>query len=476
MRCRHLLRLTAMAAALMTAACTVVGPDYRVPDAAAVKRESAQGDFLEAKGAHVSLSPVEADWWHLYEDAKLNALVQEALSANTQLRVAAANLRRAMSIAEVVGAEGDIHTEVSAVARRAREAGEAYLLPETIPVINEGNLGIKVAYQLDLFGQLKRADEAAMANVEAEAAAQDLARVSVVGETVLAYVQGCAATHDEHVLDTAIGVQRRVLDTVSRLEHAGRIPSTDVVRVRGQLEALSAQQPRFVAERAASRYRIAALLGRTPQDMDEGSVVCSHLPQLRQPLPVGDGASLLKRRPDVRQAERQLAQATARIGVATADLYPSITIGASAGLTGIAGHLGQMSTQRYGLGGLISWRIPDAGSHARVKVAEADADAALARFDGVVLNALREVETALNAYGRDLDRLAYVRAAYNDAQRVAQENQRLYKAGRSPYQQSLDADRSLASVEANLATAEAAVTLDQVKVFMTLGGGWSSRP
>ena len=473
MKRTRLLVLTVLASQLM-AACTVVGPNYRVPETAAVQRASAQGGFLEAKGAHVALTPVEPHWWRLYDDPQLDELVQQALSANTQLRVAAANLRRAMWVAHAVDAEGDVHAEAVAVGRRAREAGEAYLLPETIPVVNEANVGIKLAYQIDLFGQLKRGEEAAHANVEAEAAAQDLARVAVVGETVQAYVQACAATHEAQVLSDVLAVESRSLNVARRLVTAGRLPGTEVDRAQVKLAALGAQAPRFVAERAAARYRIAALLGRTPQE--QGGITCSHLPQLRQPMPVGDGAALLKRRPDVRQAERQLAAATARIGVATADLYPSIAIGASAGLTGLAEHLGQGRTQRWGLGGLISWRIPDAGARARVKVTEAEAEASLARFDGVVFNALREVETALNAYAQDLDRLTYWQEAHRQARKVARESQQLYKAGRSPYQYSLDADRTLTSVETSLASAEAAVTLDQVKVFMTLGGGWTDAP
>lgn len=462
----------AVGAALTMAGCTVVGPDYRVPDTAAVKRASAQGGFQEAAGAHVAAAPLADHWWHLYDDPRLDALVEQALVANTQLRVAAANLRRARSVAEMVDAERDVHVEAEAAGSRSRVAGEAYLLPETVPVLNLGNVGIQVGYQLDLFGQLKRGEEAAHAQVEAQVAAQDLARVSVVGETVQAYVQGCAATHEEAALRSTLAVQQRALTVTQRLGAAGRIPTTEVARAQVQLEALQAQQPRWVAERAAARYRIAALLGRTPQELGEAEVACAQLPTLRQPLPVGDGAALLQRRPDVRQAERQLAVATARIGVATADLYPSISLGASAGLTGIAEHLGRSPTQRWGLGGLISWHIPDAGARARVKVTEAEAEAALARFDGVVFNALREVETALNAYGRDLDRLAYWRAAHQHARQLAQQSRQLYQAGRAPYQHSVDADRALSSVDTSLANAEVAVAVDQVRVFMTLGGGW----
>ncbi|MFB9159394.1 TolC family protein, partial [Chromobacterium violaceum] len=183
---------------------------------------------------------------------------------------------------------------------------------------------------------------------------------------------------------------------------------------------------------------------------------------------------------DVREAERKPAAATAaanaRIGVAAAQLYPSISLGASAGVTGLLEHAGEDRTRRWSLGPLISWTIPDRGARARVKAAEADADAALAHFDGVVLNALRETETALTFYAKDLERNADLRSARDNARAAAQDNRRLYAAGRAPYLASLDADRALAGNESALAASDAQVALDQVNLFLALGGGWEQIP
>lgn len=469
-------RLTrpAFAAALVTVAgCSTVGPNYQVPDTAALNRPAAQSAFMGANGPQVAVQPVPDHWWKLYEDLKLDTLVEQALKANTSLREADAHLRRAMHQAEAVEGERGPHASAELAVRRAREAGEAYLLPEKIPVINEGNVGVGVSYQLDLFGQLARGEEAAQAQVEASEAAVDLARVTVVAETVKAYVQGCAVTHEHQVAERALALQVQSLQIMQRLVEAGRAQPMDVARARAQVEVQRASLPQFDAERDALRFRLAALLGRTPRELQDADVGCETPPRLSQPVPVGDGAALLKRRPDIRQAERRLAAATALIGVATADLYPHIFIGASAGLTGLAEHLGEGRTQRWGIGPLISWQIPDDSARARVKMAHADADAALAHFDGVVLDALRETETALSDYARDLERLQHWQAALDEAHQAAQQDHQLYAAGRAPLQKSLDADRALAQTEMSLAGVERAVALAQVHLFLALGGGWT---
>ena len=197
-------------------------------------------------------------------------------------------------------------------------------------------------------------------------------------------------------------------------------------------------------------------------------------PTLAQPLPVGDGAALLARRPDVRQAERVLAGATARIGVATAALYPSVSIGLGAGSTGLLTDIGERAANHWSIGSLVSWTFPDGGERARVRQADASAQAALARFDGVVLNALREVETQLSWYSQDLRRNEALRASREQAALAAAQARRLYEAGRTPYLTSLDADRSLASVESALAASEGQIAADQVKLFLALGGGWGT--
>jgi outer membrane protein TolC len=162
--------------------------------------------------------------------------------------------------------------------------------------------------------------------------------------------------------------------------------------------------------------------------------------------------------------------------VATADLYPDVTLGAGAGSTGLLSHLGQASTLFWNFGPTINWTYPNRGARARVRAAGAEADAALARFDGVVLAALRETETALAVYARDLDRNARLRAARDEAKTAVDEAQALRRAGRSPYLTGLDAVRTLASAQAALSASDGEVGADQVKLFRALGGGWRGAP
>ncbi len=457
-------------------ACTTVGPDYHVPEQAAARAPEANGPLLGTKDAAISVAPVPDDWWRLYDDARLDKLVRQALAANTDLRVAAANLRRAIAIYHEVESENLPQAVVSAKAERAQVAGESFLLKEKVPVFNLGDFGFSVSYLVDFFGKLARADEAALASAQASQAALDMARVSVAAETVRAYVQGCAATHELEVAEHQLALQARGVEIAGKMVAAGRGQPVDMLRARAQAETLRAALPRFKAEKEGASYRLAVMLGKPPAALPEAETECSEEPRLRQPLPVGDGAALLKRRPDVRQAERELASATAKIGVATADLYPSIRIGASAGLSGILSDLGTGPTARWGMGPLLTWNLPTNGVRPRIHAMEAGADAALARFDGVVLKALQETQGALSAYTRELERNQSLRVARDDADEVARQHRRLYQAGRTPYLSSLDADRTLAEAEAALAASDSQVAMDQINLFLALGGGWQNSP
>lgn len=467
------LALACTAALAALTACSPLPPTPALADQAVARQALAQAGFEQARGPAVSLGPVPDHWWQLYADPALDGLVQQALQANTGLREARAHLQRAHAVVQAVEAEAGPHASVEAAGKRAQEAGETFLLKEKLPVMNEGNLGFSVSYQIDLFGQLARAEEAAHASQEATAAALDVVRVSVAAATVRAYVQGCTATHELHDAQAALAVQQRRLDLARRLVEAGRSPRTTVQAAQAQTLALQARLPAYSAAQDAAHYQLAALLGLPPQALGRERTRCEAPPRLEQPLPVGDGAALLRRRPDVREAERQLAAATARIGVATAALYPSIHLGASAGLSGVLGDLGNASTARWGLGPLISWQIPDNAARARVQASQADAQAALAHFDGVVLKALRETETALSRYVHDLDGQAQLAQAREQAEQLARDNHRLYESGRAPLMNHLDAQGALTRLDQQLAESQGQTAQDEVALFLALGGGWS---
>ncbi len=473
---RFTLALIPALAPLLFAACTTVGPDYHLPEQAAVKSPEANGPLPGAGNPAVSIAPVPDGWWRLYDDPRLDALVQEALAANTDLRVAAANLRRAIATYHEVEAENLPMARVEAGAQRGEIAAEPLLHEEKIPVMNFGNVGFGVSYLIDFFGKLARADEAALAGAQASQAALDQTRVVVAAETARSYVEGCAASHELSVAEHQLALQERGVELTRRLVEAGRGQPLDLLRAQSQADSLRAALPRLRAGREAAAYRLAVMLGKPPAAGAVQDYACHAIPKLSQALPVGDGAALLKRRPDVRQAERELASATAKIGVATADLYPSITIGASAGFTGILDHLGQAQTAHWGIGPAITWNIPTSGTRARIHNMEAGADAALAHFDGVVLKALRETDTALSAYTHELERNASLRAARDKADQAAHQNRLLYEAGRAPYLNSLDADRTLANNDAALAASDGQVAMDQISLFLALGGGWQGAP
>lgn len=469
------LRALAVAGSLLAlAACTTVGPNYKLPAEAKINAPTARGAFMGAGIAPVSQDPVPAGWWKLYDDPVLNGLVEEALAANTDLRVAAANLARARAIAGEADDAGGFKTGVSAAAMHSRESGEQFLLPEKLPVENLADVGVKVSYQVDLVGRLKRAAEAAHADAEASQAALDLARVSVAAEVARAYVEACANGHELAVAQRTLDLQIRSLSVTQKLVQAGRGTAVDVTRAQAQLDLSRASLPTFQSRRRAALYKLATLTGKPPAEFPKAVEACVVPPTLKQPIPVGDGSALLKRRPDVRQAERTLAGATARIGVATAALYPNVTLGFGAGSTGLLADIGQPAANRWGFSSLISWTVPGEGERARIRQTEAGADVALARFDGVVLTALREAETSLDAYAHDLDRNAALKAARDSAAKAQMQAQTLYRAGRSPYLAGLDAQRTLAGAEAALAASDGQVAADQVNLFLALGGGWET--
>ena len=458
--------------ALLLSACMTVGPDYHQPEEAKINDPAAQQPFQGARQDGVSPDEAPSAWWKLYDDEQLNRLVEDALKANTELRVVAANLERSEALAMEAEGAREVKAGANLGIQRAQLSGESFAQTHALPVFNLIDAGIRLGYQLDVFGGLKRAIEAADANVEASRAALDLARITIVGDLVLAYTDACAAGEELEVAEHTLKVQEAQHEAVARLVAGGRRNAVEVPRAKTLVEQTRAAIPGHIARRRVALYRLAVLTGRAPGDYPREVENCHRLPELKQPIPIGDGASLLRRRPDIRQAERSLASATARIGVATAALYPSISIGTSIGITGLMEHFNQDRTQRWNYGTLISWELPDEESKARVRQANANAAGLLARFDTTVLNALHDVESALAVLARDMDRHTSLTKARDQAAEANRQIEALYKAGRMSYIDFLDSQRSLASADTVLSASGATVAADRVKLFLALGGGW----
>ena len=470
---KHRARLLTVGMGLLLSACTVVGPDYSLPDKAAVNRPDLQGE-LAGSSKNVVSAPVPADWWRLYHDPKLDELVRQALVSSTDLRVAAANLQRARFQMSEADAAGGWSGTAKAGAQRLQEAGQAYLLPEKVPVANVGDVGLTTSYQFDLFGVLQRGIEAAQANADATQAAADTARITLVADVVRAYTQVCAANEERNIALHSLDLQKQGLSLTQRLRDAGRGDETQVTRSQTQFRSLRAELPRYEAAQKSALYRLSMLLARPLNQLPKGVAECAELPHIAQVMPVGDGAALLKRRPDVRQAERRLAMSTAAIGVATGELYPDISIGATVGTVGILDELGDPSTNRWGFGGVINWTIPSNGARARIHIAEASNQVALARFDGVVLNAIREAQTGLSQYTALLERRDALVETEESARQAADQTHRFFLAGRESFLADLQATRTYTDITAQLAAANTQVAMGQIDLFLALGGGWEN--
>ncbi len=464
---------------LVLAACATVGPDYRVPPQAALKRPAAAAPFAgtaDAPAGAFGSDPLPAHWWRLYHDPVLDRLVDRALRANTDLRVAAANLERAQALLGEARQAQQPAVSVKASPVYGREAASTLGLPQAFPDSWMYDGGVGVSYQVDLFGKIRRALEAAGADTQAARAAYDAVRVSVAAGTARAYAGVCSAGRQLAVAGHSVELQQEFVRLTERRVQAGRGTDLDLSRARAQLEQLQAALPPLQAKQRSALYQLAVLTGETPNALPAQLGHCDAAPRLTSPIPVGDGAALLRRRPDIRQAERKLAAAVARIGVATADLYPSISIGLNAGSVGELADLGAANTFHWSLGPLISWNLPSTGT-ARVRIAQARAGsrAALALFDGTVLNALRETETALTVYARELDRNAALRRARDQSTLAASQAGKLYRYGRAGFLTALDVQRQQAAADSALAASDAQLVDDQVALFLALGGGWEQQ-
>lgn len=469
--------VVALACSTLAACSTLTsGPDYRQPNDALASQSAAARPFVGATASVFIAKALPDQWWQLYHDARLDGLVHSALQHNRDLKIAAANLSRVSAIEDEVAGGKKPTIAISANPYYGHPSGVAVLQPGYEPP-NKARYSASfgVSYDLDLFGKLSRASEAAAADREAAAAALDLARVNIAASTARAYAEICATGLRIQSAEKSVQLQREAFDVSTRLQQAGRVSTLDRDRAQSQLNQLKAALPPLIAARQGALYRLAVLTGQLPEDFSREIAQCTSPPQLTQLIPVGDGASLIRRRPDIREAERSLAAATARIGMNMADRYPKISLGLLGVSASTTADFAQKDSIAWSLGPLISWTLPNNGVvDAKVAQAEASTQMALAKFDATLLKALQETETALTNYAQELDRQTALKAARDDAAKVNMQTRRLYQNGKIDYLQALDAERSLAAAGASLASSVAALADDQVQLFLALGGGWQT--
>ena len=464
------IRLFSIATSALALEACAAGPNYSPRPVSA----SAAAPFVMAQGSPlVSNTEPGGNWWRLYDDPVLDGLVRDALSANTDIRVAVARLAKARaSLREERGAR-EPQIGANGSAQYGRLPGPS--IPGEKRTDVQVDVGLSVAYEVDLFGRVSRRIEAARGDVGAAEADADAVRVAIVSDTVRAYADAASSAERITVAENIVALLDRSRALTERQHQIGVATGLDTARIAALRDQRQAEIPLLQAERQGALFRLATLTGRTPRDLPTQVADRVSTLRLQQPIPVGDGATLLARRPDVRAAERRLAASTARIGVATADLYPRITLGGSVGSSGTGlGNVFGANPLTWLIGPLINWTVNRSAARARVEGSRADTQAALATFDGTVLQALEETETALSSYQQALNRRDALRSARDQAQKAATITRARQREGDISSLELLDAERTAAEADAALAEADARIADAQIDLFKALGGGWQA--
>jgi multidrug efflux system outer membrane protein len=459
-------KLIAIAAgALLLAACAV-GPNYRAPETApAVLKNAASPEFA-------SQMP-EAVWWREFGDTELDQLVRGALAANLDLRSAYDRVRAARAVFVERNFDYAPHVQAGAAYSHADEQQPGFG-PTRISSQSD-SLGFDAAWEIDLFGRVRRSVEAARDDLDAERANYQDAQVTVAAEVARNYFGLRGAQKRLAVARENLESERQTLALTQLLDEAGRGSELDVQRSRARLKATEAAIPPLEAAEKQAGYRLAVLQGKRPGALDL-ELRAAAVTTYAKALPIGDPTLLLRRRPDVRAAERQLAAATARVGVATADLFPRVNVTGFVGfLSGDVGRLFGTSAgnnaRAWSVTPTVSWAAFDMGSvRARLRASEAQSDAAAANYEKVVLTALEDTENSFVAYSARQAQLKSLTEQATASRRAAELADTQYREGVADFLVLLDAQRTQLDAEDSVAQAETAVNVAVVAIYKSLGG------
>ncbi|WP_397452902.1 efflux transporter outer membrane subunit [Pseudomonas sp. NA-150] len=452
---------------LALAACAV-GPDYKTPPTAAATLDNAGVQNDKVKYDHRQFDAV---WWQQFEDPTLNRMVATSLEGNRDLRVAFARLKAARAIRDDI--ENDARPVVtSSVSSELGKSQQPGLTDKRVNT-ERYDLGLDMAWEIDLFGRIKRELEAS--NAEEDAAREDLhqLQVTMIAELVDAYGQLRGAQLREKIAVQNLNNQGESRKVTVSMRDAGVGNELDVMRADARYAAVEATIPQLQAEQVRQRNRIATLLGERPEQLSV-DLRPAQLPAISKALPIGDPGELLRRRPDIRSAERHLAAATANIGVATADLFPRVSLSGFLGFTAARGsQIGSSAARAWGLGPSITWPAFDLGSvRARIRGANAEAEGALATYEQQVLLALEESENAFSDYSKRQQRLLSLIQQSESSRAAASLAAIQYKEGTVDYLVLLDAERERLSAEDAQAQGETDLYRGVVSIYKALGGGW----
>jgi NodT family efflux transporter outer membrane factor (OMF) lipoprotein len=426
-----------------------------------------------------------AAWWHALNDPELDSLVARAINGNPDVLIALERLQAARTYEAAI--LGTLAPEADAAIGGGRGTGSDLTRGRASPLLRSGDDsaglkhinvvgGFEAVWELDIFGKYRRQIEAARYDTDATRAARNGVLVAVIADTARAYVDLRGLQTRAAVLAAAIDVLRESLRIVNIRYERGITNELDVTLATRELATLEAQAAPLVAQVEAAEYTIATLLGVYPEDIVTELTPKAMVPAVPGAVATGLPVDLLRRRPDIRQAERELAGANARIGVATANLFPSVALSGSIGfqrqqapgLETIGQHI-----YSYGVG--AAWPLLDFGQlDAQVEIADLQTRALLVNYRKTIQEAVREVDTNMGLYSAEQLSLGKLEAALVASQRAVQLANERYERGLTDFLNVVDSERQEYDIQEQYTTAQVAAAEEFIALYRSLGGGWEN--
>ena len=486
MKVARLLALGVFVAAL--AGCAV-GPNYRTPETPTPEGFAAAGSAATAgAGANAPASAAPVDftaWWHALNDPELDSLIARAISGNPDVLIALDRLQAARTYEAAI--IGTVLPEAEAGIGAGRGTGSDATRGRASPGLRAGDNsaglkqinvvgGFDALWELDVFGKYRREIEAARTDTGAIRAARNGVLVSVISDTARAYVDLRGLQVRASVLAAAIDALRESLRIVNIRYERGITNELDVTLATRELATLEAQAAPLAAQVEAAEYTIATLLGVYPEDMVKELSAKAMVPAVPGAVATGLPVDLLRRRPDIQQAERELAGATARIGVATANLFPSIALSGSIGFQRQqAPGLETTGAHIYSYGVGAAWPLLDFGQlDAQVEIADLHTRALLVNYRKTIQGAVREVDTNMGLYTAEQLSLGKLETALVASQRAVTLANERYERGLTDFLNVVDAERQEYDIEEQYTGAQVAAAEEFIELFRSLGGGWEN--
>ena len=479
MRASH---VVCVAAIVMGMTGCAVGPDYHTPKMKVPDGFAAGSGPQGAKGTgNASVDP--AKWWHALNDVQLDSLIDRAIQANPGLEIALTRLQEARTFETVVA--GRALPDLEASAGAGRGTGTNLARGRIAPPLNAASnttglrhvtsiAGFDAGWEIDLFGRFRREIEAARYDTEASAAARNAVLTTVVADVVRAYLDMRGLQTQHAVLRQNLRSAQKSLELVQARFDRGITNELDVTLARRQLATLQAQVAPLASQISAAQYAIAVLLGQFPEDLAKELDKPELIPQIPEQIDAGLPLDLIRRRPDILEAERLLAGATARIGIATANLFPRLALTAGAGQQVQGLGVTPASNQFiWSAGAATIWPLLDFGTlDALVNVADLRMHELLISYKQTVLRAVQEVDSSMSSYAAQQDRLRNLGEALAASQRAVSLASQRYDRGLTDFLNVVDAEREQYDLEQQYAAAQVTVGEQFVALYKSLGGGW----